>query len=665
MSGIFPQEHAGGLPVRDENGQPIVYDNVENAYVPPADFSVTCSINYLPSDCTARFEPRQLNALQSELLSFAVRLDPQGTWDCDSVTNLPRMFNSWLASDDFYNNISTSVCTRAGTHTKTAAQARVLRMLHCTADGIQASTYGNLIDVSLCGYGNALTVDPNWGIITCGANGPVKVSYEVLYNYLYARMGIEQLKEDVLALQGDVTTIKQQITQIITALDTFETLLNNIFADLNVIRQDIVDIKSALDAITDRVTALENNQITGASFDTTTYDITLTRQSANSFVVDLTPIKTEIDGKFNKPTGSTTQYIRGDGTLGNISVFQAVSQKNQANGYAGLDASGKIPESLIPALAISEPFVVANQAAMLALTAQTGDVAIRTDINESFILKTAPASTLANWIKVLTPPSGIVSIAGLTNPNISQAELRTALGLGSAAYQPESAFVKPTGGAGDYIKGDGTIAPFPSVPGAQVQTDWNATSGIASIKNKPTNFVFGDGTASQYIRGDGTKATLPTAPAQVQSNWNETNTSSPAFIQNKPTIPNVSDVVRSSDTEVIGYNGSQSLPFIKKRNEQSYRDLATKDYVDARVGSPWPGVSWADASGELNFPVGHTVLATGSVTPQANLTTSPRLNLNGTSGYVGDATSGGGNRLNGTWKTRGGTSSLCLYQRVG
>ena len=47
---------------------------------------------------------------------------------------------------------------------------------------------------------------------------------------------------------------------------------------------------------------------------------------------------------------------------------------------------------------------------MLALTAQTGDVAIRTDVNKTFILAATPASTLANWKEILTPADGVTSV---------------------------------------------------------------------------------------------------------------------------------------------------------------------------------------------------------------------------------------------------------------
>ena len=51
---------------------------------------------------------------------------------------------------------------------------------------------------------------------------------------------------------------------------------------------------------------------------------------------------------------------------------------------------------------------------MLALSAQVGDVAIRTDLSKSFILQNEPASTLANWQELLTPTDAVQSVAGKT-----------------------------------------------------------------------------------------------------------------------------------------------------------------------------------------------------------------------------------------------------------
>lgn len=56
----------------------------------------------------------------------------------------------------------------------------------------------------------------------------------------------------------------------------------------------------------------------------------------------------------------------------------------------------------------------------------------------------------------------------------------------------------------------------PTIPEAPVQSDWNATSGLALILNKPT---------------------IPAA--QVQSDWSEADSTAPDFIKNKPTITNI------------------------------------------------------------------------------------------------------------------------------
>jgi hypothetical protein len=85
-----------------------------------------------------------------------------------------------------------------------------------------------------------------------------------------------------------------------------------------------------------------------------------------------------------------------------------------AGGVATLDGTGKVPQNQLPAVAITNTFVVASQAAMLALTAEEGDVAVRTDLNKSFILTATPSSTLANWQELLTPTDSVLSVDGLT-----------------------------------------------------------------------------------------------------------------------------------------------------------------------------------------------------------------------------------------------------------
>lgn len=85
----------------------------------------------------------------------------------------------------------------------------------------------------------------------------------------------------------------------------------------------------------------------------------------------------------------------------------------QANGFASLDATGKLTASQIPDLALVNTSVVASQAAMLALTAQLGDVAIRTDTSSSYILAGTDPTVLANWV-LLRFSNAVSSVAGRT-----------------------------------------------------------------------------------------------------------------------------------------------------------------------------------------------------------------------------------------------------------
>ena len=88
------------------------------------------------------------------------------------------------------------------------------------------------------------------------------------------------------------------------------------------------------------------------------------------------------------------------------------SNKNTANGYAGLGSDGKLISSQLPAITVNDTFVVASQAAMLALTAETGDIAVRTDLSKSFILKGSNSALLSDWQELLTPTSEVTKVFG-------------------------------------------------------------------------------------------------------------------------------------------------------------------------------------------------------------------------------------------------------------
>lgn len=106
---------------------------------------------------------------------------------------------------------------------------------------------------------------------------------------------------------------------------------------------------------------------------------------------------------------ATTAFVA---ALGGLKID--VTQKGAASGVATLDAGGKVPTSQLPPLAITSTFVVNTQAAQMALVAEEGDVAVRTDVSRSYIRNAGTAGTMADWNELLTPTDAVISVNGMT-----------------------------------------------------------------------------------------------------------------------------------------------------------------------------------------------------------------------------------------------------------
>lgn len=65
------------------------------------------------------------------------------------------------------------------------------------------------------------------------------------------------------------------------------------------------------------------------------------------------------------------------------------------------DIQGKVPASALPEIGTA-PYVVDSESAMLNLPAVPGRQAIRTDIGATFVLAEEPASTLGNWVEMVS-----------------------------------------------------------------------------------------------------------------------------------------------------------------------------------------------------------------------------------------------------------------------
>jgi hypothetical protein len=147
------------------------------------------------------------------------------------------------------------------------------------------------------------------------------------------------------------------------------------------------------------------------------------------------------------------------------------------------------------------------------------------------------------------------------NDALRKADLADFTGATSSAAGVAGLVPTPiVGDQNKYLKGDGTwatvaagtqvqtdwnattglasIANKPTIPAAQVQTDWNATTGLASIANKPTIPAAQVQTDWDATTGLASIANKPTIPAaQIQSDWSQANNNSLDFIRNKPTLP--------------------------------------------------------------------------------------------------------------------------------
>lgn len=184
-----------------------------------------------------------------------------------------------------------------------------------------------------------------------------------------------------------------------------------------------------------------------------------------------------------------------------------------------LGAGGVLPVSTLPALAITDTYEVASQAAMLALAAERGDIAIRTDLNKCYVLAAEPATALANWKELKTPTDAVLSVAGLTGA-ITAHDLKSALAIAVsdiAAIGDQRLLGNVSGG---------TMAPAELTP-AQVAAMLPVMAGDAGsggTKGLVPAPAAGDGSAKKFLRADGTWAAVP-APSPLTTINAQTGTS--------------------------------------------------------------------------------------------------------------------------------------------
>ena len=166
--------------------------------------------------------------------------------------------------------------------------------------------------------------------------------------------------------------------------------------------------------------------------------------------------------------------------------------------------------------------------------------------------------------------------------------------------------------SGDY----NDLSNKPTIPAAQVQTDWNATSGMGVILNKPSTFApsahnhtvseITDFPTLATVATSGSYQDLTDKPSipsgQIQSDWEQTSDSEVDFIKNKPTIP-----TKTSDLT----------------NDSGYLTNVAWNDIDNKPSTFTPSSHTHDVSDITNFPILATVATSGDYDDLSNKPTIP------------------------------------------
>lgn len=225
---------------------------------------------------------------------------------------------------------------------------------------------------------------------------------------------------DAIIASGSATALSALTDVTLASPATGHILRHNGSRWVNVLGSSEFDANGAAAAAQAASQPLDSDLTAIAALSTTAYGRALLQLADNAAFLGLIPSATEaLKGIVELATAAetltgtdTTRAVHPAG-LKPLLDAKASTTALKAVAFSGSasDLTGLLPTASLPPLAVTSVSVVANQAAMLALTAQEGDVAKRTDNGRTYFLAASPASTLANWIEV-TASGDVTSVAG-------------------------------------------------------------------------------------------------------------------------------------------------------------------------------------------------------------------------------------------------------------
>jgi hypothetical protein len=292
------------------------------------------------------------------------------------------------------------------------------------------------------------TFDPNSGYPTTDSTGTMALSSGMYYIASAAgAIGTVSYNPGDLALYtgNDAWT---QVYASVSSVNGYIGVISLAKSDIGLGNADNTpdvskNVLSATKLTTPRTVSLSGDATGSVSFDGSG-DVSIPTTLANSGVTAGTYTKLTVDSKGRATSGATLSASDIPTlTVSKISDAGTAASKNTGTASGNIPiigSNGKIDTSILPALAITDTYVVSTQADMLALSAQTGDVAIRNDLQKSYILQGSDPTVLANWQELLTPPDVVQSVAGKTGvviltPSDSGSEPAITAGTSSQYYR--------------------------------------------------------------------------------------------------------------------------------------------------------------------------------------------------------------------------------------
>jgi len=196
-------------------------------------------------------------------------------------------------------------------------------------------------------------------------------------------------------------------------------------------------------------------------------------------------------------------------------------------------------------------------------------------------------------------------------PSITSMMITAALG-----FTPLNA----NGTSGQYIKGDGSFATFPTIPSAQVNSDWNSGSGVSQILNKPTiptntnQLTNGSGFITQ-TQGDGRYIKMTdTFPGMIMTTTQANSTGAALQSDINTKAPMSRTLTINGTTQDLTGNRTWSLTTssVPEGSNQYYTDTRARASVSLTTTGTSGTATYNNSTGVLNIP--NYSSSTGTVT---------------------------------------------------